>query len=83
MTLSDQFSSYLEVITYSIKDLTYHIPLASCFGGHAVTLKIYHQHVMRSLTQTIFPFIPKLEENPALGVVSTCKIAAPLLPSSR
>ena len=49
-TLSDQAGSYLEVITCSVKYLAYHIPLASCFGGYFVTLKICHQHVIVSLT---------------------------------
>ena len=52
MTPSDQVGSYLKVITCSIKALTYHIPLASCFRGHSITLKICHQHVIGSLTQT-------------------------------
>ena len=49
MTLSNQDRSYLEVITFSIKALSYDIPLASCFGGISVTLKFYHQHVIGSL----------------------------------
>ena len=42
----------LKVITYSIKALTYRIPLASCFGGHSITLKICHHYVIGSLTYT-------------------------------
>ena len=60
MILFDQDGSYLEVITFSIKSLTYHIPLASCFGGHSVIPKYCHQHVIRSLTP-LFSLNPKLE----------------------
>ena len=39
---STKYDSILEVITCSIKALTYRIPLASCFGGHYVTPKYCH-----------------------------------------
>ena len=48
--ISNQGDSFLEVITFSFKYLSYHIPLASCFGGDSVTLKFCHQHVIGSLT---------------------------------
>ena len=52
-------NSFLEAITCSYKDFTYNIPLASCFGGHSVTPKSHHQHVMRSQT-SVFVLNPKL-----------------------
>ena len=59
MMISDQANSCLEVITFSFKSLTYCIPLASCFGGHFVTLKSHQHHVMRSQT-SLFSLNPKL-----------------------
>ena len=49
----DQANSFLEVITCSFKSLAYCIPLASCFGGHYVTLKSHHYHVLSPKTSAI------------------------------
>ena len=51
--ISDQANSCLEVITCSFKALAYCIPLTSCFGGHFVTHKSCHHHVLRSQTSAI------------------------------
>ena len=48
MLIPDQADSWLVVITFSIKYLVYRIPLASCFGGHSITPKSRHQHVIIS-----------------------------------
>ena len=53
MMILDQAISYLEVITFSFKSLTYLIPLASFFGGHFVTHKYRHHHVLRPKTSEI------------------------------
>ena len=50
MMISDQANSFLKVINFSFKALTYRIPLASFFVGHSITPKSHHQHVMRSQT---------------------------------
>ena len=55
----DQANSFLEVITCSFKSLACRIPLSSCFGGHFVTHKSHHHHVMRSQT-SIISLNPKL-----------------------
>ena len=68
MTLSDQAGSYLEVITCSTKALAYIIPLASCFRGHYIIPKSYHQHVIISLTP-LFALNPKLEVKTGLQML--------------
>ena len=50
MMIYDQAISFLEVINFSFKSLSYCIPLASCFGGHFVTHNSHHHHVSRPKT---------------------------------
>ena len=53
MMIFNQDISYLKVITCSFKDLSIHIPLASCFGGDSVTHKSRRHHVSRPKTSKI------------------------------
>ena len=79
LMISDQVHSFLEVITFSFKDLVYRIPLASWFGGHSVTHKYRRHHVLRSQTSVI-AINPKLwSENTSLDFILAYKIPAPLL----
>ena len=53
LMISDQADSCLEVITLSYKDLSYRIPLSSCFGGHFVTHNSCHNHLRRIKTSEL------------------------------
>ena len=71
------------MITCSFKALTYHIPLASCFGGHSVIPKSHHQHVMKSQT-LVLPSIPNYEVRTfGLDIKFVYENPAPLLPFSQ
>ena len=83
LMICDQADSYLEVITYSFKVLTYHIPLASCFGGHSVIPKSRHQHVIRS-QNSMFPSIRNCEaKNIGPNIKFVYENPTPLLPISK
>ena len=53
MMIFDQAISFLEVINCSFKSLSYHIPLASFFGGNSIACKSCHHHVLRPKTSEI------------------------------
>ena len=82
MILSDQDGSYLKVITCSIKALTYHIPLASCFGGAFCYTQILSPACDKIPNTYVCPKSQTWSENSAPDVDPTYKTTAPLSPLS-